>query len=56
MGNETHGTGVCKGTLADTSQCWMDSDCPSDYRCEGALYCGCGDSCNDEFPGTCVER
>ncbi|HWP07966.1 MAG TPA: hypothetical protein VNN72_19610 [Polyangiaceae bacterium] len=53
---EAGGTGVCKGKLADTSRCWMDSDCPSDYRCEDALYCGCGDSCNDESPGTCVKR
>ncbi|HEX5101931.1 MAG TPA: hypothetical protein VFV94_20625 [Polyangiaceae bacterium] len=53
---QTQGTGVCKGKLADTSRCWMDADCPSDYRCEGALYCGCGDSCNDELTGTCIKR
>jgi len=46
--------GTCRARQADTSRCWVNADCPADYRCDGALYCGCGYQCNDEFPGSCT--
>ncbi|HVZ34108.1 MAG TPA: hypothetical protein VG963_16895 [Polyangiaceae bacterium] len=49
-------SGTCRGRLADTHSCWKDADCPPHYVCSGALFCGCGESCNDEFTGVCAHE
>ena len=54
--------GVCEPPPLVQGQCWLDSDCGADEKCEGQMVCPCDadcdmvdsfGTCKPDFPGCC---